>query len=91
MGAFGESQLADDVKTGKFVPASEMEVLEEQKKFIQLVEVENVRYLGIHGINIVAFDAILPRERDVAVKRIDNAIEHFDKEFLNSVPERHSI
>lgn len=90
MGAFGESQLAKDVQCGKFVPATELEVLEEQKKFIELIEVESA-YLGIHGINTVAFDALLPRDREKAVKLIDEALERFDDDFLNSVPERHAI
>jgi len=91
MGAFGDSQLAKDVESGKFVPATELEVLEEQKKLLELIEVENMAYLGIHAINTVSFDALLPRDRDKAIKVIDDAIEKLDDEFLNSVPERHSI
>lgn len=90
MGAFGESRLAEDVEMGKFVPATELEVLVEQKKFIELINVETA-YLGIHGINTVMFDAMLPKDRENAVKMVDNAIEKLDDEFLNSVPERHSI
>ncbi len=90
MGAFGDSQLAKDAENGKFIPATELEVLEEQKKLIELVEVESA-YLGIHGINTVTFDAMLPRDRDKAIKKIDNAIETLDDEFLNSVPKRHAI
>ncbi len=90
MGAFGDSQLARDVEMGKFVPATELEVLEEQKKFIELINVDTA-YLGIHGINTVTFDAILPRDREKAIRMVDNTIEKLDGEFLNSVPERHSI
>ena len=90
MGAFGDSQLAEDVKTGKFVPATELEVLEEQKKFIELVEVDTA-YLGIHGINTVPFDALLPRDRANAIKKVNDAIERLDDDLLNSVSERYSI
>jgi radical SAM superfamily enzyme YgiQ (UPF0313 family) len=90
MGAFGDSKLAEDVERGKFVPATELEVLEEQKKLIELVEVDTA-YLGIHAINTVSFDALLPRDRENAIKMVDNAIEKLDDGFLNSVPERHSI
>lgn len=90
LGAFGDSRLAEDVETGKFVPAPELEVLEEQKKFIELVTVETA-YLGIHGINTVTFDAMLPRDREKAVKMVNNAIGNLGDEFLNSVPERHAI
>ncbi len=90
MGAFGDSQLARDVQRGKFIPATEGEVLEEQKKMIELIEVETL-YLGIHGINTVTFDALLPRDREMAVKRVEDAMVKMGKDFLDSVPERHSI
>lgn len=90
MGAFGDSQLAKDVQNGKFIPATELEVLEEQKKFIGLIEVDSA-YLGIHGINTVTFDAVLPRDKDKAIKTVDQAIERLDNKFLHSVPERYSI
>ncbi|ACN14604.1 HemN1 [Desulforapulum autotrophicum HRM2] len=90
MGTFGDSQVTKDVESGKFVPATELEVLEEQKKMIKLIDVDTI-YLGIHGINTVTFDAMLPRDREKAIKMVDDAIEKLDDEFLNSVPERHSI
>ncbi|THB80216.1 MAG: radical SAM protein [Desulfobacteraceae bacterium] len=90
MGAFGDSRLAQDVETGKFLPATELEVLEEQKKLIELIDIDTA-YLGIHGINTVTFDAMLPRDREHAVQRVENAIKRLDKEFLDSVPERYSI
>ncbi len=90
MGAFGDSQLSKDVEKGIFEPATELEVLEEQKKFIELVEVESA-YLGIHSINTICFDAMLPRDREESVNKIKCAIENMDKNFLMSVPERHAI
>ncbi len=90
MGAFGDSQLAADVEKGIFVPATELEVLEEQKKMIELIEVETI-YLGIHGINTVTFDAQLPKDKGKAIKLVDDTIAKMNDEFLNSVPERHSI
>ena len=79
------------MESGRFVPASELEVLEEQKKLIELIDVEGVNYLGIHAINTVAFDSSLPRDREKAVMAVEDAIEKLDDDFLNSVPKRHSI
>ena len=90
LGAFGESRLARDVEAGRFTPATELEVLREQIRMIELIQVET-RYLGIHGINTVPFDALLPRDRDAAVQRVKNAIEQLDDGILNSVSERYSI
>lgn len=90
LGAMGDSQLSLDVENGKFMLATEREVLEEQKKFIELVDV-NTQYLGIHGINTVTFDAYLPEDKSKAIKKVDDFIENSDENFLNSVPERFSI
>ncbi len=65
-------------------------MLEEQKKFIELIDVDTT-YLGIHGINTVAFDAHLPEERDVALARVGKAIANLDENYLNGIPERHSV
>ena len=73
------------------MPATKLEVSEEQKKFIGLIEAEDVSYLGIHAINTVSFDALFPGDRNKAIEIIDNAIENLDDDFLNSVLERHSI
>ena len=57
---------------------------------IELIDVETI-YLGIHGINTVPFDAPLPKDKEKSIKLVDDAIAKMDDEFLNSVPERHSI
>ena len=90
MGAFGDTPLAKDVENGIFIPATEREVLEEQKKFFELIEVPT-QYLGVHAINTVSFDIDLPKEKKLAMHKIDKAIERLDDDFLDSVPERHSI
>lgn len=85
------SQLAIDIKNGKFELATEREVLEEQKKIIELVDLEEVSYLGIHIINSISFDALLPRDKNQSIKRIDAAIAKASEAYLNSVPVRHTI
>lgn len=90
LGAFGNSQLAKDVEAGKFNPAFELEVIEEQKKFIELVEVET-SYLGLHAINTIKFDAELPKQREEALERINTKMQQLDESYLKSVPVRHSI
>jgi radical SAM superfamily enzyme YgiQ (UPF0313 family) len=90
LGAFGNSQLAEDVKAGIFQVAEEFEVLQEQKRFIELIDVDTA-YLGIHGINTVTFDAQLPRQKEQAIKLIDDTINKLDSEYLHSVPIRQAI
>lgn len=90
LGAFGDSELAEYVEKGIFVPASEIEILEEQKQLIELIDIET-KYMGIHGLNTVAFDAILPHERESSVGRIKHALNNLNSNYLNSVAERHSV
>jgi len=90
LGAFGDGPLAKDVEKGLFEPALEAEVLEEQKKLIELVKI-NTMYMGIHGINTVSFDAQLPQQREAVIDRINNAMSNLDDAYLNGVPVRHSV
>lgn len=90
LGAFGNSPLAEDVKKGVFTPATEMEVLEEQKKLIELIDIETY-YLGIHGINSISFDAKFPQDQEHSIGRIEHAMKNLDPNYLNSVPVRNSI
>lgn len=84
------TQLAEDVASGTFEMATDREVLEEQKKTIELVNV-HTRYMGIHVINTLSFDAELPRDRQRAIDRVDYALVNMDTSVLDSVPVRHSI
>lgn len=90
LGANANSSLAHDIENGVYKLATELEVLEEQKKFIELIEIET-EYLGIHGINTVTFDALLPRDKEGSIRRVDAMIERLDNAYLSSVPERYSI
>lgn len=90
LGAFGESKLSKDVSEGVFKPATELEVLEEQKELISLIDIE-VLYLGIHSINTVPFDARLPEDKEKAISFINKNIDKLDDEFLNSIQKRNSI
>lgn len=84
------TKLARDIAEGNFALASEREVLEEQKKTIELINVPTY-YMGIHVINSLSFDAELPRDKQKAIDRINHALATTDEAILDSVPERHSI
>jgi radical SAM superfamily enzyme YgiQ (UPF0313 family) len=84
------TKLATDVSDGNFQMATEREVLEEQIKTIELVNIPT-RYMGIHAINSVSFDAELPKNKDTAVSRIKYVKENTTEEVLDSIPFRHAI
>lgn len=84
------TKLAQDIASGTFKLATEREVLEEQKRTLELVDVPTY-YMGIHVINSVPFDAELPKGREGAIERVDHALTHTSEAVLDSVPVRHSI
>lgn len=84
------TSLAADVATGKFVMATDREILEEQKKTIELIDVETY-YMGIHIINSVSFDAKLPDQKETAITKVTDALEQREEAYLDSVPVRHAI
>ena len=84
------TKLAKDIAEGNFEMATEREVLEEQKKTLELVDIPTY-YMGIHIINTVSFDAQLPRDKQAAIDRVDYVISDTDDAALDSVPARHSI
>ena len=84
------TQLAKDIAEGKFEMATEREVLEEQIKTLELVDVPTY-YMGIHIINTVSFDAQLPKDKQAAIDRVNYVLTDADEAVLDSVPTRHSI
>lgn len=90
LGAFGDSELAKEVVAGTFTPASEYEVLEEQRKLVEMIEVETA-YMGIHGLNTVAFDAQLPKDKEAIINKINNALDQLSVDYLKSIPIRKSV
>ena len=84
------TKLAADIANGTFEMATEREVLEEQIKTIELIEVPTY-YMGIHIINSVSFDAQLPKDKASAIARINYVLKNKEDSVLDSVPVRHSI
>ena len=84
------TKLAADIASGDFEMATEREMLEEQKKTLELVDVPTY-YMGIHVINSLSFDAELPKDRQSAIDRVNYALVNTDEAILDIVPRRHSI
>lgn len=88
LGFFPGSKLAEDVKNGLFIPATELEILEEERKLIELINVEGMPFYGDHPINATRLRGILPQDKDQLLSNIDNMIKNTDPSYLNTVAER---
>ncbi|MBU3014994.1 radical SAM protein [Poseidonibacter lekithochrous] len=91
LGFFDGTQLQEDVKNGKFLPATELEILEEQKKLIELINVEDTHFASNHYINAVSVNGFLPIQKENMLNSINSFINNADTSFLNSVAARQSL
>ena len=70
-----ESPLYKDIEAGDFVPADELENLMEERKLLELLELENVKYDGFHDFCKVRVRGILPQDKEKMLAKLDRAIE----------------
>ncbi len=61
------------------------------RRTIELIDTDGLIYYGRHIINTIAFDCVLPRDREASLNHIDKRIEKMDDEYLDSIPRRHAI
>ena len=88
---FEGTELHSDTAEGLFVPASEMEILEEEKELIRNIELENVRFYGVHPTNAVRVSGVLPRDRQRMIDGIDSGIADYGEEVLATTFHRASL
>lgn len=72
-----DSPLNKDMKSGAFVPADELENLMEARRMIELLEVEDVEYDGLHDLVGVRVRGKLPKDKEKMLAKLDAAIEEF--------------
>ncbi len=85
LGLFPGSELADDVQKGKFSPASEREILEEERRMIELIDVDGMPFYGNHPLNTASLVGTLPGDRKRMMRVIDDSIKSMDRELLEGV------
>lgn len=72
--------LYKDIEEGRFVPADELENLREDRKLIELLDVEGLKYDGFHDFLEVRVRGTLPDDRGKMLAVFDKAIEQWEKE-----------
>jgi hypothetical protein len=91
LGIFEGSDLSKEVEHKTFTPATELEILEEEKKLIELIELEDIEFYGDHPINAITIAGIIPNDRKDMIDTINYVIETSDEEFLNSTINRSTL
>lgn len=91
LSVFKGTALYDEIQAGDFIPATELEILEEEKELIRNIDLANVPFYGVHPTNAIPVSGILPRDREKMIHTIDCGIKGFDKVLLSGVMMRRSL
>ena len=83
LGIFEGTELYADMQQGSFVPATEMEILEEEKTLIEGIELENVLFYGVHPTNTVRISGKLPQDKQKMIAQIDAGIIQYGEDALS--------
>ncbi|MCH4889521.1 radical SAM protein [Acidaminobacter sp. JC074] len=90
LGIFKGSKLEKDYLSGDFSPATEYEILQEEKHLLNHITIE-VPFYGTHPTNAANVKGILPKDRDNMLLEIDETIKIVDEDFLNASANRYSL
>lgn len=69
-----DAPLGRDIRQGRFRPADELENLREERRLLELLEVEGVQYDGFHDFVQFRVRGTLPRDRERMLAQLDRAI-----------------
>lgn len=74
-----EAPLYRDIKKGTFLPADEVENLKEERRLLELLDVDGLEYDGFHDFLKVRVRGTLPKDREKMLDKLDIAIAEFEK------------
>ena len=73
------SPLYREIEAGRYIPADEQENLREERRLLELLEVENLRYDGLHDVVIQQrFRGTLPRDKEKLLAQLDKVIAYWE-------------
>ena len=91
LGVFQGTPLWEEVEEGTFLPASEIEILQEEKALISSIDLEDISFYGIHPTNTFPVLGILPRDKEKMINTIDLGISETGEEVLSNSFQRDSL
>lgn len=91
MRSFPGSELENKIVSGEFIPAYELEILEEEKELIRLIDKRDLQFLGIHPVNAVTIAGNIQKDRQNMIDKIDSAIKEIGADNLKTVTKGSSL
>ena len=73
---------------GEFKQATEREIIEEEIRVLELLDLDNVPFYGIHPTNTSSVKGMIPQDRNRMINQLQNYLATENSTFLNSSKER---
>lgn len=73
------ASLYQDILSGKFEPADELENLREEHSLLQLLKTESLSYDGFHDFILFRVRGSLPYDREKMLRKLEKAISEYEK------------
>ncbi|MFI3286372.1 MAG: radical SAM protein [Rikenellaceae bacterium] len=91
LGLFEGSEMSKAAERGEFIPATEREIIEEEIRVLELLEVDNVPFYGIHPTNTSSIQGMIPRDRETMIGHLKHYLNTENAEFLDSAMRRDTL
>ena len=80
--------ILDEVKAGTFHEDTLGQYVTEELEMLKRLELEDTVFYGLHTSNVIPVSGLLPRDKDLLVKRLENGLARIPERYLNSHPEK---
>lgn len=80
--------MQDMIQKGDFIQSTELEIIEEMRGFVRLIENQGLQIFAQHPMNTFRFSGILPRDKKAIFQAMDEYIREIGPENLDFVASR---
>lgn len=91
MSAFEGTALDADIRDGRFTPATEKEILQEEYAFLNALELPDTYFWAIHPLDSVGIEGVLRTDKNRMLQKLGRAIETVDNSAYNRVSRRGTL
>ena len=74
-----EAPLYREIQSGRFLPADEVENLQEERRLLEMIETQYMEYDGFHDFVEFRVRGEVARDKEKMLKRLDEAIAKYQK------------
>ena len=72
--------LFRDIEAGRYIPADEQENLQEERRFIELIDVPEMVYDAFHDVIEIRFRGTFPKDKEKMLSQVNKAIDYWEQQ-----------